>query len=98
MKRLVAWSNDVIFGAKEWIMSILTRHKKKDQQEVFQGEIVPAPPEKRRCSRCRRRLPMTGEFFYKCKSTPHGFQNYCKTCSYEYSRERAEKKKEDGLY
>lgn len=32
------------------------------------------------CPRCKRELPLTSEFWYKNKTTPHGYHYQCKNC------------------
>lgn len=50
------------------------------------------------CSRCKRSLPKTNEFFTREKKSKDGFCCYCKECKHQKYQEKITKLKEQGTY
>lgn len=46
------------------------------------------------CSKCRKELPMTTEYFFRKKASKDGLNYLCKKCCHEYDRKYCEKHKE----
>lgn len=55
---------------------------------------------KKRCSRCKRYLPATNEYFHRNRATKDGFQHYCKECQLavakRYREQNPDKAKESN--
>lgn len=49
---------------------------------------------RKKCSKCRKTLPATKEYFHSNPSQKKGLSNYCKECAREYARNYKKKKRE----
>lgn len=58
---------------------------KKENINDFLAEILNEVITKR-CSKCKRALPATAEFFYKNRKLKHGLDYWCKTCKKKYDK------------
>ena len=58
---------------------------KEDTSNDLLAEILNEDITKR-CSKCKRALPATTEFFYKNRKLKHGLDSWCKACKKKYDK------------
>ena len=62
----------------------MTTHKKYTLKDLL-VEILKEDKTKK-CSKCKRVLPATTEFFYKNRNLKHGIDSWCKDCKKKYDK------------
>lgn len=45
------------------------------------------------CAKCKKELPATREYFFKCTKAKYGLGSYCKKCAVSYSMNRSKTKR-----
>lgn len=75
-------------------MEVKTKRKKKPTVPYENNHKIIENVENKKCNTCNEWLPMNEEYFYKNKSSPDGFNTYCKECTKKKSYKWIQNNKE----